>query len=239
MPKKSLPPDPTAAEALVYLYALCNIELTIEEAEREISLHGSLNETLKFIRDDPEAASPLHALATIVLEASYPARKPVKLRRRRIANSDAAGQFFAELLRDQRAEQLFLLCLDEKFRAVKLIELAGGDEEKVTISQQKFSRYKITTPFAVLAHNHLSLLSPPSQADVGATALVCDLLRAKGVCLLDHIIVCRDGFVSLAASNQIFCSAAERETQLAFLGDSPLAKEFAAAVKKLRETRPM
>ncbi|MBQ5608053.1 MAG: JAB domain-containing protein, partial [Oscillospiraceae bacterium] len=52
----------------------------------------------------------------------------------------------------------------------------------------------------VLAHNHPSGVALPSEEDVLTTKRLYAALQAVDVVLADHIVVCRDDFVSIVQS---------------------------------------
>ena len=52
----------------------------------------------------------------------------------------------------------------------------------------------------ILAHNHVSGVAAPSEADVALTLALRPLLRSLGVHLLDHLVVADGDFVSMAQS---------------------------------------
>ena len=59
---------------------------------------------------------------------------------------------------------------------------------------------KVQKPTLVLAHNHISGLALPSNADLATTRRLCDILQEVGVELVDHLIFADDDMVSLKDS---------------------------------------
>ena len=59
----------------------------------------------------------------------------------------------------------------------------------------------------VLAHNHVSGLAVPSEADVKLTLQLIPLLRALDIELLDHLVVADGEFVSMVRSGLIRAAA--------------------------------
>ena len=55
----------------------------------------------------------------------------------------------------------------------------------------------------ILAHNHPSGVSEPSQADIFLTKELANLLRQVDIRVLDHFVVCARNTVSLAARGLI------------------------------------
>ena len=62
---------------------------------------------------------------------------------------------------------------------------------------------KLNRPTLVLAHNHVSGLAVPSEADVKLTLQLIPLLRALDIELLDHLVVADGEFVSMVRSGLI------------------------------------
>jgi len=56
---------------------------------------------------------------------------------------------------------------------------------------------KMGASFVILAHNHPSGETTPSQADVAVTKEIADAGKILHIKLLDHLIVTRSGFTSL------------------------------------------
>lgn len=56
---------------------------------------------------------------------------------------------------------------------------------------------KHNATFIVLAHNHPSGIALPSREDINFTEKLSEILDSLGIKLLDHLIVCKDDYVSL------------------------------------------
>ncbi len=195
MPKKLLNENPSAQEALVYLHALCDIELTDEAAAALLGEHGSLERALNAIARSENAPPALACLALLLLgEGESGGERPD----RRVESTEEMGAFFEQILGEMRSEQLYLLCLDDDSRAIDVVALAEGDESSVALGE--LPELPRGARSAVLAHNHPRAAALPSQRDVASTALIAERLRERGVALLDHLIIGADGFVSLRES---------------------------------------
>ena len=62
---------------------------------------------------------------------------------------------------------------------------------------------RVSASSVVLAHNHTQGFAVPSKADVQTTVAVKKALALLSIELLDHIIVARDDYVSLAKSGAL------------------------------------
>ena len=76
--------------------------------------------------------------------------------------------------------------------------------EKGTISFVNIDFRKIVSlalkhnaAFIVLAHNHPSGIALPSKEDIKFTERLDEVLSSLGIKFLDHLIICRDDYVSL------------------------------------------
>ena len=97
-------------------------------------------------------------------------------------------------------EQVYLLCLDAKCKALDCILIQSGDVNAAGISVRKVVKAALAAnaTSVVLAHNHPSGVALPSEEDRRVTRIVKSALDAVDVLLVDHIIVADDDFVSLA-----------------------------------------
>lgn len=97
-------------------------------------------------------------------------------------------------------EQVYLLCLDAKCKALDCILVQSGDVNSAGISVRKVVKAALdaNATSVVLAHNHPSGVALPSEEDKRVTQVIRDALDAVDVLLADHIIVADGDFVSLA-----------------------------------------
>jgi DNA repair protein RadC len=51
----------------------------------------------------------------------------------------------------------------------------------------------------ILAHNHPSGIATPSQADIEITNHIIEVGKIIGIPLVDHVVICKDTFISIAA----------------------------------------
>lgn len=97
-------------------------------------------------------------------------------------------------------EELWTLAVDAKnqLRSARLV--AKGGVFGVVISPRDILREVLRegAPGFLLVHNHPSGDPTPSPDDMHFTRAVAEVARAVGVPLLDHVIVGRSGYVSLA-----------------------------------------
>ena len=80
--------------------------------------------------------------------------------------------------------------------------LAEGSLDRVGLNSRQVVETALEdrASSVILAHNHISGLATPSEADVSLTLALRPLLRSLGIHLLDHLIIADGDFVSMAQS---------------------------------------
>ena len=123
----------------------------------------------------------------------------------KVCSVEDAGEYLLPYFFGAKSELLYLLCVDAKGRVLSCRRLAEGSLNRVLMD----TRLVIETAMddratsVVLAHNHVSGLAVPSEADVKLTLQLIPLLRALDIELLDHLVVADGEFVSMVRSGLI------------------------------------
>lgn len=119
-----------------------------------------------------------------------------------ISSSTDAGEFLLPYFFGTRNETVFLLCLDAKGKVLSCRFLAEGSLDRVGLNSRQVVETALEdrASSVILAHNHISGLATPSEADVSLTLALRPLLRSLGIHLLDHLIIADGDFVSMAQS---------------------------------------
>lgn len=136
--------------------------------------------------------------ATVELGRRYlgspPARGPALE-----APTDAA-RFFRAQLGDLPHEVFGCLYLDTRHRLIRYEALFRGTIDGATVYPREVVKRALHHNAAALivGHNHPSGVAEPSESDRGITLKLARALELVEVRLLDHVVVCRDGHVSLA-----------------------------------------
>ena len=96
-------------------------------------------------------------------------------------------------------EELWIVNLDTRNRVKNLVRLYVGSVNSSQVRVGEVFRQAISenAPAIILAHNHPSQDPTPSPDDVGLTRAIVEAGKLLDVDVLDHLIVCRDHFVSL------------------------------------------
>lgn len=110
----------------------------------------------------------------------------------RIMTADSARFVFRSLLpEDLPHEEVHVLCLDAKNRAIATFMVARGGGDGAGIYPADILRPVIVSGARgfLMAHNHPSGDPTPSDADIAMTKKVRECAEVLGVPLLDHIIL--------------------------------------------------
>ena len=103
----------------------------------------------------------------------------------------------------QRDELAYLVCMDGKSKVLGIKKLGEGIVDTVPIAARKVMEAALACNASqvVLAHNHVSGVAYPSQADLDTTLKLERLLaEAADITLIDHLIFAGGDMVSMAES---------------------------------------
>ncbi|HVV49744.1 MAG TPA: DNA repair protein RadC [Polyangia bacterium] len=144
---------------------------------------------------------PTLSLGSDVLEQNYLPQScpppPTKLRR--VAG---AAEVYALLsgLGTKDREHLVALFLDVRHRVIRRRTVAIGSLTGVEVHPREVFKPAILASAAaiILAHNHPSGDPTPSRADIELTTRLRGVGDLVGIQVLDHLVICREGYVSIA-----------------------------------------
>ncbi len=116
----------------------------------------------------------------------------------RITDSESAYSLFKDM-GDLKRERVDILCLNSRFEYINRESIAMGSLNCANLSPREVIYTAIThnSAFIILAHNHPSGSSMPSQEDITLTKSINDALQLVGIQLLDHIVVGKDSWKSI------------------------------------------
>ena len=115
-------------------------------------------------------------------------------------NSPADG---AELLKpfigNLDHEELWVIVLDRRNRVIQLVRLYQGSVNSSQVRVGEVFRQAIIEQASaiLIAHDHPSGDSCPSPDDVAVTRAIVQAGKLLDIDVLDHLIICADGYVSL------------------------------------------
>ena len=145
------------------------------------------------------------ALFLNLIPAVHTRLQRTQIPERILRSTDQAGEYFAGLLRHERREVLYQLCIDKKGKILKYYRLSEGSLDLAVLDVRRVVENALLCDASgvLLAHNHPSGVALPSDADRRITLQVRDALRLMNITLIDHIIVADGDFVSMAASGDL------------------------------------
>lgn len=103
-------------------------------------------------------------------------------------------------MQDADQEMFVAVLLDAKHRPIKRVLVALGTLASVDVHPRECFREAIRAAACAMfvAHNHPSGEPEPSPDDLALTARLRDVGRLVGIPVVDHVIIGREGYVSLA-----------------------------------------
>jgi DNA repair protein RadC len=104
-------------------------------------------------------------------------------------------------LRDRPQEEFHALLLNTRHRVVRSVLVTRGILDASLIHPREVFRLAVGEGAAgvILVHNHPSGDPTPSDADRAVTRQLAEAGRVLGIPVLDHVIVARSGYTSLAS----------------------------------------
>ena len=120
-----------------------------------------------------------------------------------LASSRAARDYLLPYFQTgPRNEMVYLVCMDAKYKVLGCHKLGEGTVNAADITPRRVVELALahTASAVLLAHNHVSGLALPSNADLLTTETLARVLREVGVELADHLIFTEDDMVSLKDS---------------------------------------
>ena len=120
-----------------------------------------------------------------------------------LASSRAARDYLLPYFQTgPRNEMVYLVCMDAKYKVLGCRKLGEGTVNAADITPRRVVELALAhnASAVLLAHNHVSGLALPSNADLLTTETLARVLREVGVELADHLIFTEDDMVSLKDS---------------------------------------
>ena len=120
----------------------------------------------------------------------------------RFSNMDSVVDYIRDRIVEHRGEYLFALLLDDRCRILCCKVISEGTHHAVGVDVRGLVTLCLNrnASFLVLAHNHPSDILLPSYNDVQTTLVLRNALDSLGIHLLDHLIIGKDEYVSMAMS---------------------------------------
>jgi DNA repair protein RadC len=118
----------------------------------------------------------------------------------RLAGASEVWQHMRARLSDIPVEEFWAIAVDVRHRVLVDTMLARGSLTGVEVHPRDVFRALIRASAAavIFVHNHPSGDPTPSRQDIELTARLREVGDLCGIAVLDHVVVARDGYVSLA-----------------------------------------
>ena len=118
--------------------------------------------------------------------------------RSRITDAKQAYEIFKDMSSLKR-ERVDLICLNSRFEYICRESIAMGSLNCAKLSPREVLYTSITnnSAFVILAHNHPSGDSTPSEEDILLTKNIVNILDITGIQLLDHLVIGKDTWSSV------------------------------------------
>lgn len=173
--------------------------------ERFGSLSAVLEARAEELTQVPGIGPNAAALLTLMPELMRYYERDRRQERPCLRNFKAAGAYCRALLRGEKDECVYLLCLDAQGRLLKSVLLRRGTIDESAVYPREVVREALLhNAYAVLlCHNHPGGGAMPSRGDYETTRRVIEALRAIDVRLLDHVIVGDTAYSSMANMEMI------------------------------------
>ena len=122
-----------------------------------------------------------------------------------ITSTKEAGRYLEDKMKDYQQEVFTVLFLSSKNHIIKELEIFKGSVNASVVHPREIFKEAVKYPTArmIVAHNHPSGDTEPSQADLVFTQRLIECGNVMGIELLDHFIV-GQGFTSLRESTRMF-----------------------------------
>ena len=108
-------------------------------------------------------------------------------------------------LRSRRFEEFHVLLLNARHEVMRRVLVSRGSLNASIVHPREVFRPAILASAAsiVLVHNHPSGDPEPSEEDLAITRRLAQAGELLGIAVLDHVIIAKQGFVSLRARGNL------------------------------------
>ncbi len=119
-----------------------------------------------------------------------------------VSTVDEYGSFMTRYFKKARNEMVYLLSLDAKCKVLSCSLVGEGSVNSASVPIRRIVEMALAdnATSVILAHNHPSGLALPSNDDVQTTYRLAQALEGVDICLVDHLVITADDYVSMAQS---------------------------------------
>jgi DNA repair protein RadC len=118
-------------------------------------------------------------------------------------NFKNAGEYLVNVFMTRRVEAFCLTCLDASRRLNSTDIISEGTIGEAPVYLRNIIQTALlhNAVCVILSHNHPGGSTQPSRADINATRQIINAFSYIDIVVLDHIIICDNGFFSFAEHN--------------------------------------
>jgi len=158
----------------------------------------SLSELEKEFRN-PVKAMKINAMFEIFRRTNKLMKKGFKVQ---IKTASDVYQYYVDELQNKTKEYFYALFLDTKNRILKeeLVSIGTLNESLIHPRELFNSAVQASCNSVIIVHNHPSGDCVPSDSDKEVTKVLVEAGEIMGIKVLDHVIIGKEGFVSLKES---------------------------------------
>ncbi len=174
-------------------------------AKRLISVFGSFAEALNA---EPARLREMNGIGEATITDFKIVREAAnmivagKVRERQLfSSSSAVLDYCKAVMAYEEKEQFRILFLDKKNRLIAdEVQQTGTVDHTPVYPREVLKRaFELSATALILVHNHPSGDPTPSKADIEMTCTINEIAGSLGIALHDHLIIGRDGHVSMKA----------------------------------------
>jgi len=135
-----------------------------------------------------------------------------------------AVAFLQPTLADREFEIVVGLMLDTRNNVIKQMTIGEGTLDSAVIQPRKLAKDAIlyNAKSVILAHNHPSGDSNPSQDDIDTTKQFTSVLSGLGILVMDHIVIGKNSYSSLKEMGVFPNASSIREDQVKYKAESQI-----------------
>jgi DNA repair protein RadC len=191
----------TNAELLAIILGGGNKEKNAVELAKEIllSVNNNLSELSKLSYKDFcnrfKGIGPAKAIGMVAaLELGYRRRQSTTLQRPIINSSSDAYDAIAHYLLEKDVESFFVMLLSNNNKLIRVVPISHGGINETLVDRKIVFKVALENNAVkiILAHNHPSGETKPSQADINTTRTIVEAGKIMSIQVLDHLIIGED-----------------------------------------------
>ncbi|MEE1112189.1 MAG: DNA repair protein RadC [Bacteroidales bacterium] len=191
----------TNAELLAIILGGGNKEKNAVELAKEIllSVNNNLSELSKLSYKDFcnrfKGIGPAKAISMVAaLELGYRRKQSTTLQRPIINSSSDAYDAIAHYLLEKDVESFFVMLLSNNNKLIRVVPISHGGINETLVDRKIVFKVALENNAVkiILAHNHPSGETKPSQADINTTRTIVEAGKIMSIQVLDHLIIGED-----------------------------------------------